>query len=624
MNIKRSVVRLLFFLLAAHVQGQVPQIIHYQGRIVVSGTNYDGAGLFKFALMDGSGGQTLWSNGVDTVVVPVTKGLYSVMLGDSGMMPLSINIFTYSNVQLRVWFNDGVNGLQQVSPDQRIASVGYALMAANVSVGAITSDKIAAGSVGSAHLANGAVGSLQLAVGAVTGTAIATGAVTTASIAYGAVDSLQLAKPPRSGSIPSSALSIMFNYATTNITFDVPFNTKPMVTLALETSDASIADFSTLGLQSRTNTGFTVRWRNSTLPVTLDSSGDVGWDTSLAYLGTGGSRFPAISYRYRTDGDLKFIASMTMNGEGWYAPVNVTTNGNVGSSSSLLWLPSYNAPCISYYDIDNYDLKFVRANTSNGSSWGTPVTVDALNDVGSLHSLILLPNNYPAIAYFDGNYGDLKFVRANDPGGNSWLSPVYVDATPTVFVSAPVSAAIVSGNPAILYRNQNNNNLLYIRAGDAVGSTWGTATVVATGTFASLSIVNGRPAFCYNNGSALYYQRAADPTGATWNVAIALDTVNVATSRSLQLAVVGGKPAVSYYDNTNGDLKYVFAQDADGTAWNTPVTVDSNGKVGQYNSLAEVNGSPAISYSDATNGDLKFVRHRSPAIFTINWIALEP
>jgi hypothetical protein len=58
--------------------------------------------------------------------------------------------------------------------------------------------------------------------------------------------------------------------------------------------------------------------------------------------------------------------------------------------------------------------------------------------------------------------------------------------------------------------------------------------------------------------------------------------------------------------------------------WNAPVTVDSSGTVGQYNSLAEVNGSPAISYYDATNGDLKFVRHRSTGAFTINWIALEP
>ena len=41
-------------------------------------------------------------------------------------------------VYLRVWFDDGVNGSQLLTPDQRIAAVGYAMMAGNVQDGAIT------------------------------------------------------------------------------------------------------------------------------------------------------------------------------------------------------------------------------------------------------------------------------------------------------------------------------------------------------------------------------------------------------------------------------------------------------------------------------------------------------
>jgi len=490
--------------------------------------------------------------------------------------------------------------------------------------GAVGNLQLASNAVQMINIATGAVGSLQLAGGAVTTSTIATGAITSALIATGAVDAVQLLKPPRSGSIPSSALAIMFNYASTNVTFGVPFNTTPMVTLALETSDASVADFSTLVLQSRTNTGFTIRWRNSILPVTLDSSGDVGWETSLAYIGPNPSTLrPSISYRDRDKGDLKFVRAQDMNGTAWLSPVSVTTNGNVGYCSSLLWL-QINVPAISYCDIDNMDLKYVRANNSDGTSWGTPVTVDSLNDVGAFHSIIRLGNNYPAIAYYDANNGDLKFARANDTSGSSWGTPVYVDSNATIFASAPVSASVVSGNPAILYWNQNNSTLLYTRSTDSTGAVWATSQIVATGTVASLSIVNGRPAFCYYNSGALYYQRANDTTGSAWNAAITLDNVTVFGARSLQLAVVGGKPAVSYYDSTNGDLKYAFAQDADGTVWNAPITVDSGGTVGQYNSLAEVNSSPAISYYDTTNGDLKFVRHRSSGTFTINWIALEP
>lgn len=54
---------------------------------------------------------------------------------------------------LRVWFNDGTNGSQMLTPDQQIAAVGYAMMAGNVPDGAITSAKIAAGAVGGTQLA---------------------------------------------------------------------------------------------------------------------------------------------------------------------------------------------------------------------------------------------------------------------------------------------------------------------------------------------------------------------------------------------------------------------------------------------------------------------------------------
>jgi hypothetical protein len=36
------------------------------------------------------------------------------------MNPLSNDIFTYNNVQLRVWFDDGVNGIQQLSHEGSI------------------------------------------------------------------------------------------------------------------------------------------------------------------------------------------------------------------------------------------------------------------------------------------------------------------------------------------------------------------------------------------------------------------------------------------------------------------------------------------------------------------------
>jgi hypothetical protein len=145
----------LQFVLSSYAQ--VPGIINYQGRIVDNGTNFTGTGQFQFALVNNGASQVYWSNGVNAVAVSVSKGLYSVLLGDAtlaNMAAIPLTVFTNADVRLRVWFNDGVSGLQQLSPDQRLAAVGYALMAGSVPDGAITSSKIAAGAVGSSQLAS--------------------------------------------------------------------------------------------------------------------------------------------------------------------------------------------------------------------------------------------------------------------------------------------------------------------------------------------------------------------------------------------------------------------------------------------------------------------------------------
>jgi hypothetical protein len=52
-------------------------------------------------------------------------------------------VFANADVRVRVWFNDGTNGSQLLAPDQRITSVGYAMVAATVPDGSISSSKLA-------------------------------------------------------------------------------------------------------------------------------------------------------------------------------------------------------------------------------------------------------------------------------------------------------------------------------------------------------------------------------------------------------------------------------------------------------------------------------------------------
>jgi hypothetical protein len=132
-------------------QAQVPQLINYQGRIIVGTTNFNGTGQFKFALINGANGSTLWRNHgsgagepANAVALTVTNGLYSVLLGDAtltNMAAIPNTVFNNQDVRLRVWFSDG-SGFHQLNPDQRIAAVGYAMMASSVVDGAITNAKL--------------------------------------------------------------------------------------------------------------------------------------------------------------------------------------------------------------------------------------------------------------------------------------------------------------------------------------------------------------------------------------------------------------------------------------------------------------------------------------------------
>ena len=122
----------------------MPPVINYAGQVAVDGEAFDGNGLFKFAIVNDSGSTTYWSNdGTSTagseptasVSVSVNGGLYSLLLGNSaiqGMNAIDPTVFQqHADAKLRVWFNDGTNGFQQLTPDRPFASVPYAISAGN-------------------------------------------------------------------------------------------------------------------------------------------------------------------------------------------------------------------------------------------------------------------------------------------------------------------------------------------------------------------------------------------------------------------------------------------------------------------------------------------------------------
>ncbi len=161
----------------------IPPGINHQGLVKVNGAPYTGSGSFYFALSlpDGLGGfSNVWTSDgsqmhtsnrpSSPITLSVNEGHYNVALGDgSATNSMDYTIFKSSGGQLwlRIWFNDGVNGIQKLSPDQPLSSVPYAFAAQGLMSGG-TGSGVDADLLDGQHATAFAVGSHTHAASAIT------------------------------------------------------------------------------------------------------------------------------------------------------------------------------------------------------------------------------------------------------------------------------------------------------------------------------------------------------------------------------------------------------------------------------------------------------------------------
>jgi hypothetical protein len=244
----------------------------------------------------------------------------------------------------------------------------------------------------------------------------------------------------------------------------------------------------------------------------------------------------------------------------------VDNSGAVGEYSSLA-LDNLGNPVISYFAADAGDLKVAQCSSADCSTLNSIQFVDIPGLVGVQSSLVLDSNNNPVISYFDSGDGALKLAHcgsADCSTGNS-IQVIDTGGARLRVVGTYSSIALDSvGNPVISYFDNSNSDLKVVHCGTADCSSGNIISIV-------------------------------DSIGA-----VGLHTSLVLNSL--------GNPVISYFDNTNFDLKVAQCGNADCSVGNSIHTIDSVGAVGRYTSLKlDASGNPIISYSDFTNGDLKLV-----------------
>jgi hypothetical protein len=143
---------------------------------------------------------------------------------------------------------------------------------------------------------------------------------------------------------------------------------------------------------------------------TLDNVGHVGRWTSIAI---GDDGHPIISYRDNTNSSLK--AFHCANAECSSGIVRTLDNtGNVGESTTSITIRNDGRPIISYYDLDNGNLKVFDCGNAICSS-GTARTLDSNSIVGLYSSIAIRIDGHPIISYFDQSNGNLKVFSCGDP-----------------------------------------------------------------------------------------------------------------------------------------------------------------------------------------------------------------
>ena len=154
-----------------------------------------------------------------------------------------------------------------------------------------------------------------------------------------------------------------------------------MFLLVAQTASLTVTnDVNTTMLTSETNgeDSFSVSARNGSswsTPVSLDSTDDVGYDSSLAIDSNDNLH---VTYVDNTNGNLEY---MTYDGSSWSTPISLDSTGILSDSDSSLAIDSNDNLHVTYLDYTNGNLEYM---THDGSSWSTPVSLDSTDYVGDI------------------------------------------------------------------------------------------------------------------------------------------------------------------------------------------------------------------------------------------------
>ena len=314
---------------------------------------------------------------------------------------------------------------------------------------------------------------------------------------------------------------------------------------------------------------------------------------------------------------LTAVLALTAGGERGQAAGNTTTSPDSGGQYTSIALDGDGFPVISHYAPAGGDLKTVHCGDAACSGGNTLASPDTANNVGQHTSLELDASGKPVVSYFDASLLNVKVLRCGDTACTSANTITSPDASMSNSTGLYSSLALNGGNPVVSYFQVPNDGLRVLRCNDATCGSWGaTFADVGSGNIVGLytSIAldsSGFPVVSYydETNSDLKVIHCGDATCSSGNTITSPDIGNTVGQYTSLVLDADGHPVVSYYYQTGGDLKVLHCGDATCSSGNTVRSPDTAGDVGKYSSLRlDASGNPVVSHYDASGGNLRVLR----------------
>jgi len=278
------------------------------------------------------------------------------------------------------------------------------------------------------------------------------------------------------------------------------------------------------------------------------------------------------------------------NAEQYQHDVTVSTDTTFTKHDvSLAMVNTHPAVVFTSDEGDNTFVKYARAATVDGATWGAPVTVSAS---GHGTSSLMVFNSTPMVAWITET-GKVGFTHSLDTRGAAWATTVIAAPSGTSVVTFPdVSFGVPLPGMVLL-----NGTATLRNAKDTLGADWFNGTSAPLGTLVanststlSFQSVAGLHAVAYSKASGTpngTYFRERDPNVFPSNqIETPVGPTNSNTVQFLNLRIFKGKPIICGYDAVHHLLFAQKATDANGATWGPVEVVDNLGNAGRFCSMA--------------------------------------